>query len=148
VASLDVAEGAIEAAAANWQRNGLDKTRHEGMAVDVFEYLNTATEKWDHVIVDPPSMGHSEEHKERAIKKYTDLFAASAKLVNSGGSLSLSSCSSHISFDDFFEIIREAMSIARRRGQILRVSGQGPDHPFLHSSHEQRYLKFVHLLLQ
>jgi 23S rRNA (cytosine1962-C5)-methyltransferase len=148
VASLDVAEGAIEAAAANWQRNGLDKTRHEGMAVDVFEYLNTATEKWDHVIVDPPSMGHSEEHKERAIKKYTDLFAASAKLVNTGGSLSLSSCSSHISFEDFFEIIREAMSMARRRGQILRVSGQGPDHPFLHSSHEQRYLKFVHLLLQ
>lgn len=147
VASLDVAEGAIRSAEANWALNGLPPERHQGLAIDVFEYLKTSTDKWDHVIVDPPSMGHSEEQKERAVKKYTDLFAASAKLVIAGGQLSLSSCSSHISFEDFFEIIRESMSIARRRGQILRVSGQGPDHPFLHSSHEQRYLKFVHLVL-
>lgn len=147
VASLDVAEGAVRAAEDNWALNGLAKDKHQGLAVDVFDYLTGANEKWDHIIVDPPSMGHSEEQKERAVKKYTDLFAASAKLVQAGGQLSLSSCSSHISFEDFFEIIREAMSAARRRGQILRVSGQGPDHPFLHSSHEQRYLKFVHLVL-
>lgn len=147
VASLDVAEAAVRSAEANWALNGLVPAQHEGLAVDVFDYLTNATEKWDHVIVDPPSMGHSEEQKERAVKKYTDLFAASVKLVKPGGQLSLSSCSSHISFEDFFEIIREAMSLARRRGQILRVSGQGGDHPFLHSSHEQRYLKFVHLVL-
>lgn len=147
VASLDVAEGAIRNSEENWALNGLPKEKHTGLAVDVFEYLNGPEEKWDHVIVDPPSMGHSEEQKDRAVAKYTELFAASAKRVVSGGQLSLSSCSSHISFEDFFEIIREALSIARRRGQILRVSGQAPDHPFLHSSHEQRYLKFVHLVL-
>ncbi len=147
VASLDVAEGAVRSAERNWALNGLPPEKHEGLAVDVFAYLTGENEKWDHIIVDPPSMGHSEEQKERAVKKYTDLFAASAKLVNAGGQLSLSSCSSHISFEEFYEIIRESMSLARRRGQILRVSGQGPDHPFLHSSHEQRYLKFVHLVL-
>lgn len=147
VASLDVAEGAVRSAENNWQLNSLPAANHQGLAVDVFEYLNGQNEKWDHVIVDPPSMGHSEDQKERAVSKYTELFAASAKLVQPGGQLSLSSCSSHISFEDFFEIIREAMSQARRRGQILRVSGQGPDHPFLHGSHEQRYLKFVHLVL-
>jgi 23S rRNA (cytosine1962-C5)-methyltransferase len=147
VASLDVAEGAIHSSEENWVLNGLPKEKHQGLAVDVFEYLNGAEEKWDHVLVDPPSMGHNEEQKERAIAKYTELFAASAKRVTAGGQLSLSSCSSHISFEDFFEIIREALSLARRRGQILRVSGQAPDHPFLHSSHEQRYLKFVHLVL-
>ena len=147
VASLDVAEGAIRSSESNWLLNGLPKEKHQGLAVDVFEYLNGAEEKWDHVLVDPPSMGHSEEQKERAVAKYTELFAASAKRVTAGGQLSLSSCSSHISFEDFFEIIREALSLARRRGQILRVSGQAPDHPFLHSSHEQRYLKFVHLVL-
>lgn len=147
VASLDVAEGAVRAAAHNWKLNGLLPEKHEGLAVDVFDYLASAKENWDHIIVDPPSMGHSEEQKDRAVKKYIDLFAASAKLVQPGGQLSLSSCSSHITFEDFFEIIREAMSLARRRGQILRVSGQGPDHPFLHGAHEQRYLKFVHLVL-
>jgi hypothetical protein len=29
----------------------------------------------------------------------------------------------------------------------LRVSGQGPDNPFLHCSQKMQYLKFVHLVL-
>lgn len=147
VASLDVAEGAIDLATKNWALNGLKPENHQGLCVDVFEYLATATEVWDHIIVDPPSMGHSEEHKERARLKYIELFATVAKKIKGNGELSVSSCSSHISFEDFFEIISESLSQAKRRGQIVRVSGQGPDHPFPHSCHELRYLKFVHLVL-
>lgn len=151
VASLDVSQGAITLAEENWALNGLDPKNHTGLCVDVFEYLNGTkpehAEMWDHIIVDPPSMSHSENQREVAKTKYTELFAAAAKRVNDGGELSLSSCSSHVSFDDFFQIIDEALSLARRRGQILRVSGQGPDHPFPHASHELRYLKFVHLSL-
>jgi 23S rRNA (cytosine1962-C5)-methyltransferase len=102
---------------------------------------------WDHIIVDPPSMSHSENQRDVAKAKYVDLFAAAAKRVQEGGELSVSSCSSHVSFDDFFEIIEESLLLARRRGKILRVSGQGPDHPFPHACHELRYLKFVHLVL-
>lgn len=147
VASLDVSKGAIDLAEQNWALNGLDPANHTSLCVDVFEYLNGAPEPWDHIIVDPPSMSHSEDQKQAAVTKYIDLFAAAAKRVRAGGELSLSSCSSHISFDDFFGIIDECLSNARRKGQILRVSGQGPDHPFPHASHEQRYLKFVHLAL-
>jgi 23S rRNA (cytosine1962-C5)-methyltransferase len=147
VASLDVSRGAIELAEENWRINGLEPGRHQGLCVDVFEYLESEGEMWDHIIVDPPSMSHSEDQKETAKAKYVEVFAAAANRVKSQGQLSVSSCSSHISFDDFFEIINEALSQARRRGQILRVSGQGPDHPFPHISHELRYLKFVHLAL-
>ena len=147
VASLDIADGAIQLAKRNWELNGLPEGAHQGLCVDVFEYLNTASEIWDHIIVDPPSMGHSEEHKERAQSKYIELFATVAKKIKTGGQLSVSSCSSHISFEDFFEIINESLSQAKRRGRIIRVSGQGPDHPFPHSCHELRYLKFVHLIL-
>ena len=147
VASLDIADGAIQLAKRNWELNGLPDSAHQGLCVDVFEYLNTASEIWDHIIVDPPSMGHSEEHKERAQSKYIELFATVAKKIKAGGQLSVSSCSSHISFEDFFEIINESLSQAKRRGRIIRVSGQGPDHPFPHSCHELRYLKFVHLIL-
>lgn len=147
VASLDIADGAIQLAKRNWELNGLPDGAHQGLCVDVFEYLNTASEIWDHIIVDPPSMGHSEEHKERAQSKYIELFATVAKKIKTGGQLSVSSCSSHISFEDFFEIINESLSQAKRRGRIIRVSGQGPDHPFPHSCHELRYLKFVHLIL-
>jgi 23S rRNA (cytosine1962-C5)-methyltransferase len=36
VASLDVAEGAVRSAEANWALNGLTPAHHEGLAVDVF----------------------------------------------------------------------------------------------------------------
>jgi 23S rRNA (cytosine1962-C5)-methyltransferase len=147
VASVDISAGAIAGANDNWVLNGLKASQHQGLAVDVFDYLAKEGGDWDHVIVDPPSMSHSEDRKEIAIQKYTDLFATAAKRVKSGAELSLSSCSSHVSFEDFFKIISESMSQARRRGQILRVSGQGSDHPFPHAAPELRYLKFVHLVL-
>ena len=147
VASLDVSKGAISLAEENWKLNGLDPALHRGLCVDVFEYLKGDAEMWDHIIVDPPSMSHSESQREAAKLKYIELFTQAAKRVKDGGELSLSSCSSHVSFDDFFEIIDESLSGARRTGQILRVSGQGPDHPFPHANPELRYLKFVHLAL-
>lgn len=147
VASLDVSKGALTLAEENWNSNGLDARRHTSLCVDVFEYLRGNGEPWDHIIVDPPSMSHSKEQKEQAVAKYIEIFAAAAKRVRAGGELSLSSCSSHIAFEDFFKIIEEALSVARRRGQILRVSGQGSDHPFPHACPELRYLKFVHLAL-
>ncbi len=147
VASVDISNGAIGGANDNWILNNLDPSHHQGLAIDVFDYLAKEGGDWDHVIVDPPSMSHSEDRKDIAIQKYTDLFATAAKRVKPGAELSLSSCSSHISFDDFFKIISDSLSLSRRRGQILRVSGQGADHPFPHAAPELRYLKFVHLAL-
>lgn len=147
VASLDIARGAVDLAVENWALNGLDPALHTGLCVDVFEYLRGDAEPWDHIIVDPPSMSHSEDQRTAAKAKYVEVFAAAAARVSPQGQLSVSSCSSHVSFADFFEIILEALSQARRRGQILRVSGQGPDHPFPHACPELRYLKFVHLAL-
>lgn len=147
VASLDIASGAIDMANENWLLNSLPKEKHQGICMDVFEYLKNDPELWDHIIIDPPSMGHSEEKKALAMQKYIELFAAGAKRVVKNGHLYVSSCSSHISFNDFFEIINESLAIAKRKGQILRISGQGSDHPFPHSSYEFRYLKFVHIVL-
>ena len=148
VASLDVSKGAIAMAEENWSLNGLEPSRHIGLGLDVFEYLKGESEMWDHILVDPPSMSHSESQIDLAKAKYIELFAAAAKRVSPAGELSLSSCSSHVSFNHFFEIINESLSQVRRKGQILRVSGQGMDHPFPHACHELRYLKFVHLILE
>jgi 23S rRNA (cytosine1962-C5)-methyltransferase len=147
VASVDVAKGAILLAEENWELNGLKKSKHSGLCVDVFEYLEQDKELWDHIIVDPPSMSHSESGKQTAVEKYIDLFAKSAKRVRSQGFLSLSSCSSHITFEDLSRIADEALSKARRRGRILRISGQGPDHPFPQACPELRYLKFMDIAL-
>lgn len=145
VTSVDLAPEAIRMAQESWQLNGLPGEKHQGVVADVFSYVEQATEKWDLVIVDPPSMTHSEKSKPMAMASYAELFAKAARLVVPGQHLLLSSCSSHISFEDFFSIVDEAMSRARLNAKIVRVSGQGPDHPFPHYCHELRYLKFVHL---
>ncbi|MCB0364930.1 MAG: class I SAM-dependent rRNA methyltransferase [Bdellovibrionaceae bacterium] len=147
VTSVDISPGAIELAERNWSLNQLTPESHQAIVADVFEFLLDQSQTWDCVIVDPPSMAHSEKQKPQAINKYQELFSLAAKKVTSGGHLVLSSCSSHISFDDFFAIINESLSKARRRGQVLRISGQGSDHPFPHICPELRYLKFAHLAL-
>ncbi len=147
VTSVDLSEPALAMADEAWLLNGLDKAKHEIIGQDVFQFIENQSDLFQIVMVDPPSMTHSEKTKGQATRSYIDLFAKAAQLVEKGHHLVLSSCSSHISFQDFFEIIDESLSKARRRGQILRVSGQGFDHPFPHACRELRYLKFVDLVL-
>ncbi len=147
VTSVDIAPNAIENAHFNWQLNGLEKACHKGVVKDCYEFLKETKELYDMIMVDPPSMAPNEKSKPQAIKKYTDIFAMAAKRLPAEGHLFLSSCSSHINFDDFSAIIDEALSQARRTGRVLRVSGQGSDHPFRHIHPEMRYLKFYHLVL-
>ncbi|MBE8162419.1 MAG: class I SAM-dependent rRNA methyltransferase, partial [Bdellovibrionaceae bacterium] len=61
--------------------------------------------------------------------------------------LILSSCSSHIHFSDFQDIINQALSANRKKAQVLRLSSQGFDHPYLQSMPHGQYLKFTHLKL-
>jgi 23S rRNA (cytosine1962-C5)-methyltransferase len=145
VTSVDISKQAIEFSKKNWAMNGLPSERHTGESEDVLDFLQKDKNKWEIVIVDPPSFTHSEKNKELAIKKYIEVFSLAARKLNPNGNLVLSSCSSHISFPDFFMIINESLSKARKTGKIHRVSGQGPDHPYPHSCEELRYLKFVHL---
>lgn len=145
VTSVDIASGAIELANENWKTNNLSEKNHLGVCSDVFEFIHEVKEKFDVVICDPPSLAKSEKTKPAAVKKYVETFAAASKCVVEGGHLVLSSCSSHISFSDFFDITQESLSASRKRGQIIRVSGQGADHPYPHACPQLRYLKFVDL---
>ena len=147
VDNIEILFGAIEMGRENWAMNDLPPEQHEGVCADVFEFLAQAKTDWDMVMVDPPSMAKSEKQKPKAIAAYEDIFAQAGKRVKPNGHLLLSSCSSHITFEDFFEIINQAVSKIRRKGKIIRVSGQGPDHPFPHACHELRYLKFADLVL-
>lgn len=146
VCSVDIAEGALKLSEKNWQMNRLPD-RHRTVCADVFEFIQTHDDNYDVVICDPPSLAKSEKTKDQAVQKYVETFAGAAKLLNPQGHLILSSCSSHISFADFNEIIVATLSKIRRRAQVLRVSGQGLDHPYPHACPHLRYLKFVDLIV-
>lgn len=147
VTSVDIAQGALDLAQKNWSLNSLAAEKHQTVCADVFQWISNEKQQYDIVICDPPSLAKSEKVKESAMKKYIETFSAAARLVSDGGHLVLSSCSSHVSFEDFREIIAASLSKARKRAQVLRVSGQGPDHPYPHACPHLRYLKFVDLIL-
>jgi 23S rRNA (cytosine1962-C5)-methyltransferase len=149
VTSVDLAKPAIEDARANWALNELPADRHHAVAADAFAFLDearAAKREWDLVIVDPPSFAPAQRHVEKAVASYQTLFASALQVLASGGIAALSSCSSHISPEMFFELVEAAMSKARRRATVLGVFGQPADHPFPLVCRELQYLKF--LLLQ
>ena len=148
VTTVDIAPHAIKASELNWEINLLSPEMHEAICTDAFEYVKEAQEKkaqWDIVITDPPSFAPNQKSVEAAKEAYTKIFADSLKLVKDGGFFAASSCSGHISFELFLELVQEALSRAKRRGKVLLVKGQPEDHPYPMALPEMRYLKFVYL---
>lgn len=148
VTTVDIAPNAIKGAGLNWSINGLSEERHEGICEDAFAFVAEAYKEkrtWDIVITDPPSFAPNQKAIESAQDAYTKVFADSLKLVKDGGFFAASSCSGHISFEKFLEIVQEALSKSRRRGKVLLIKGQPEDHPFPFALQEMRYLKFVYL---
>lgn len=148
VTTVDIAPEAIKAASLNWEMNFLPTEKHEAICTDAFDFVqesHTAKKLWDIVITDPPSFAPNQKSVGAALDAYTKIFADSLRLVKDGGFFAASSCSGHISFENFLEVVQEALSKSRRRGKVLLIKGQPEDHPFPFALQEMRYLKFVYL---
>jgi 23S rRNA (cytosine1962-C5)-methyltransferase len=148
VTTVDIAPNAIKASEVNWQINHLSGEKHEALCLDAFEFVAEAHKEkklWDIVITDPPSFAPNQKAVESAREAYTKIFTDSLRLVKDGGHFGASSCSGHISFESFLEIVQEALSKSRRRGKVILIKGQPEDHPFPFALPEMRYLKFVYL---
>lgn len=148
VTTVDIAPQAIKASELNWEINLLSSEKHDAVCADAFEWVLEAQKEkktWDIVITDPPSFAPNQKAVESARDAYIKIFADSLRLVSDGGFFAASSCSGHISFESFLEIVQEALSKSRRRGKVLLIKGQPEDHPFPLALQEMRYLKFVYL---
>lgn len=146
VTSVDIAAPAIELARRNMELNGADPSYHSFAAEDVFKFLERSTERqdrWDIVIVDPPSFAHERSHVDRALRSYERLNTAALSVVEVGGLFASASCSSRISEEAFLDMLGKAAAAANRRLAVIQVAGAGADHPLLPSFPEGRYLKFV-----
>ncbi|MBS0201964.1 MAG: class I SAM-dependent rRNA methyltransferase [Planctomycetes bacterium] len=146
VTTVDLAQPAIEASCTHWLQNQLSDTGHEAMATDAFQFLTDAAarrQRWDITIVDPPSFAPNQESVPKASSAYQSLIAAGARVTSRGGLLAAASCSSHIDLPLFLSLCEEGVSEARRRGTVLAIQGQPPDHPTPLALPEFRYLKFV-----
>ncbi len=145
VLAVDVSARALARLTSNAARN--DATERVALREeDAFSAVRALTEekgRFDAVSVDPPRMASSRGELKGALRGYRDLNAHAISLVTPGGFLATSSCTGALTEDAFLRMLRDAALRARRRLQVLHVSGQAPDHPWLTAVPEGRYLKHV-----
>jgi len=116
------------------------------LIADVFPFIDELAKRgprFDIVVLDPPSLLRKQTQHKRAMGVYTRLNRSALKLVHSGGLLVTCSCSTRISYEDFFQVVRRAAVGARTRLRILAYNLHPGDHPMDPAFPEGRYLKCI-----
>ena len=148
VCSLDISEHALAAARRNFALNqdqpAVARCRHETVQADAFVWLRQNPEqRFDLIVLDPPSLAKRESEKDDAIAAYAKLIKAGLARLNKNGILVASSCSAHVSADEFFSLARATAQKSGRRFNELRTTRHPADHPATFP--EGEYLKCVYL---
>jgi 23S rRNA (cytosine1962-C5)-methyltransferase len=145
---VDASLSACERVDVSLKANGLpDSAVHNGDAFDVLPVLKREGRRFDAVVCDPPAFTKSKKHLNEALKAYQRLNEMAMGLVKPGGFLATSSCSHHVSREEFRELLAVAASKCHRQAQVLEFAGAAPDHPVLLSFPEGDYLKAAFLRL-
>jgi 23S rRNA (cytosine1962-C5)-methyltransferase len=143
VTGLDSSGPAVDLALRNADRNDLGGNT-DFIVRDVFTHLPdlaAAKEKYDVIILDPPSLAKTRRVAAGARRGYIHINRLAMGLLSPGGMLVSCSCSHHVRGDIFAGILREAARLARKRASVVRTGGQPDDHPSLLGLPESDYLK-------
>ncbi len=143
VICVDSSDDAVRLIKRNAELNNLSH-KVDALCEDAFEFLNRARDdkkRFDFIVVDPPAFVKSRASLSRAISGYKALNANAMVVLKKGGLMATSSCSYHISAEDFLDIIRYAARVTNRYVRLIEYRSQAKDHPFLVSMPETRYLK-------
>jgi 23S rRNA (cytosine1962-C5)-methyltransferase len=141
VTCVDSSAPALEGAAANAARNGVNLTTRKGDAFDVLEELAKEGAKFDVVIIDPPAFAKRKKDVPKALAAYKRLNQLAMGVVADEGILVSCSCSFQVSAEELQDAIAKAVRGAAKHLQILEMGGQAPDHPVHPAIPETRYLK-------
>ena len=146
VTDLDISAHALQSAARNFQLNQQDerisRCIHRAIQADVFKWLNLRdTERFDLIILDPPSLARRESERKGAIEAYRQLAAQSSKFLRPSGILAASSCSAHVNREEFFSAVQSGLASFPMSFEVMRTSDHPPDHA--PSFPEAHYLKSI-----
>lgn len=145
VTAIDMSAVALGHAASNAALNNVaDRIQFvQADCFDELERLRQAGERFDSIVLDPPRLAGSREHKAGALRAYHRLNQLALQLINPGGTLVTCSCSGRVSREDFLGVLAAASRRARRRVQIIAQRGADFDHPWDVACPESEYLKCV-----
>lgn len=141
VVAVEGSAESIRTAQQNAERNQLEVRWIEQ---DVFQYLRgaeKAEERFDLIVLDPPSFAKSKGGLHDALRGYKELHVRVFKILSSNGILATFSCSHHVGGEIFEKMIADALVDARRSARRLRRFEQALDHPVLPTLPETEYFR-------
>jgi 23S rRNA (cytosine1962-C5)-methyltransferase len=144
VTGVDASRAALEVADANLELNVGLAAAVDWVEADAFELLReweSAGERFDTIVLDPPAFAKTKRAAEGAVRGYKELNLRAMKMLTPGGTLVTCSCSHHVGLEEFMGVVRDAAADAGRRVQVLEVRGAAPDHPAVLTLPETSYLK-------
>lgn len=119
--------------------------RYELIHANAFDWLkeNSRFERFDFVVLDPPSFAKTSVSKESAKRGHKEINLRAMKILRKPGILATASCTQVISQQEFETVLLDAANDSKVLLNVLCMGGQGFDHPFLLEVPETRYLKFI-----
>jgi len=112
--------------------------------LSVNEFFSSSNDKFDVVIADPPAFAKKKRYLKSALLTYEDLFASALAMLKNRGLFVASSCSSFVSQQILFEVVKRSAARAGRNLQFLAAGTQALDHPVLPHMPETHYLKCLY----
>ncbi|MFZ1461323.1 MAG: class I SAM-dependent methyltransferase, partial [Ignavibacteria bacterium] len=144
ITAVDSSQHSTETAKENAALNNFQDINF--ICKDVFDYLNDlfqTKERFDFIILDPPSFTKSKKNIIPALKGYTELNAKAMRLLKPNSMLFTFSCSHHINEMNFEDAIARSANEVKRKIQIIEYSNCSFDHPVLPQMNETKYLKGI-----
>jgi 23S rRNA (cytosine1962-C5)-methyltransferase len=138
VTAVDISESAIDATKRNAELNGVEIN---AIKHNAFDFLKHCEDKYDLIILDPPSFTRNKKTLADAMRGYKEIHLRGLKLLDNNGILSTFCCSHHASRELFLENVVSASVDAKKTVRLLENHSQRLDHPVLPAIPETEYLK-------
>ena len=150
VTSVDTSAGVQAWAAGNFRRSGFDPAdrRWRFETGDAVRFLARAArdrERYDLVLIDPPTFSTARGTAWSAGRDYPALIAQAAAVIPSGGLLWLAANGHELG--PLARLAQRGLRDAGRAGAVLEQGGLPPDHPTLLAQPGDRYLQVLALRL-
>lgn len=142
-----VALGVLERAA---RENGVDKLVgvRLGDALDVLSALEKEKRTASVAVFDPPTLAKRKDDVPNAKRVFTTGAASLLKMLPNGGHLLISTCAHYLRVDDLLDAARVAAGEANVGAEVVAVTYQPADHPWMLAVPESLYLKSVLLKVE
>src|SRR5215207_7658812 len=142
VTGLDISAEAVAASRRNAELNGASNVEfREANVFDALHELESAGERFDTIVLDPPAFAKNRASVAAAARGYKEINLRALKMLAPGGHLVTCTCSYHMTEPLFLEVLADAARDAHRRVQLVERRTQAQDHPVLVGVPETLYLK-------